>query len=95
MLDPLGPPVLITFFLDPDQAGDHLTRSSYSGILVYINLALFSWYRKLQNTVEDSSFGSEIIRSRIACEKFEALNYKLQMFGMQVEGPDNMYVDNE
>ena len=44
MPDSLGPPVRITCFLDSDHTGDQLTRSSYYGILIYINSALISWF---------------------------------------------------
>ena len=67
MPDPLGPLVQITCFLGVDHAGDHVTRPSYSGILIYINRALIRWYSKRQNTLEASSFGSEIICGRIVC----------------------------
>ena len=40
------------------------------------------------------SFGSEIIYGFTECQKVEALIYNLWMFGMRVEGPANMYVDN-
>ena len=73
MTDPLGPPVQIACFLNADHAGDHLTGVSYSGILIYVNRALVRWYSKRQKTVEASSFGSEVICGRIACENFEAL----------------------
>ena len=40
------------------------------------------------------SFGYEIICGCTACQKVEALTYNFWMFGMRVEGPANMYVDN-
>ena len=95
MTDQLGPSVQITYFLGADHAGDQLTRLPYSGILVYINRTIINWYRNRQNTIEASSIGSEIICGRIACENVEALTYKLWMFGIKVEGPANMYVDNQ
>ena len=49
--DPLVLPVQITCFLDAYHAGDQLTRHLYSGILIYINRALISWYSKSHNTV--------------------------------------------
>ena len=73
----LVPPVRITCFLEADHTGDQQTRRAYFGILIYINCELISWYSNRQNTVEDSSFSSEIICDQIACENFEALTYKL------------------
>ena len=95
MPDYLVLPLRITFFLDAIKNGDHLTRRSYSGILIYINHALIIWYSKRQNTAEAFSFVSEIICGHIACEKFKASTYKLRMFGMQAKGPYNIYIDNE
>jgi hypothetical protein len=53
------------------------------------------WYSKRQNTVESSSFGSEFIALRIATEKLEALRYKLRMMGIPIDGPANVFCDNE
>jgi len=53
------------------------------------------WYSKRQSTVETSTYGSEIIAMRTAVEMVEALRYKLRMFGIPIEGPANVYCDNE
>jgi hypothetical protein len=52
------------------------------------------WYSKCQKNVETSTFGSEYIATRIAVELIEGLCYKLCMFGIPIEGPANMYCDN-
>jgi hypothetical protein len=44
--------------------------------------------------VETSTFGSEFIAARIAVELIEALRYKLRMFGIPIQGPTNVYCDN-
>ena len=72
-----------------------MNMRQYSGILIYINRALIRWYINHHNTIEASSFGYEIICGCIACEKAKALTYKVQMSSMRVEGPANMYVENE
>ena len=53
------------------------------------------WLSKRQNTVEASTFGSEFIAMKTAVEHVEALHYKLQMFGIPIEGPTNVFCDNE
>lgn len=53
------------------------------------------WYSKRQNTVETSTFGLEFIAMKIAVEQVEALRYKLRMMGIPIEGPANLYCDNE
>ena len=82
-------------FVDADHAGNRVTRRSQSGILLFVNRAPVLWYSKRQNTVETSTFGSEFVAMRIAVELIEALRYKLRMFGVPIEGPTNVYCDNE
>jgi hypothetical protein len=51
---------------------------------------------KSQNTVESSiRFGSEFLAARIAVELIEGLTYKLCMMGIPIEGPTNIYCDNQ
>ncbi len=53
------------------------------------------WYSKQQNTVETSTFRSEFVAARIAVELIESLFYKLRMFGIPIDGPTNVYCDND
>ena len=53
------------------------------------------WFSKRQNTVETSTFGSEIVALRIAVEMIEGLRYKLRMMGVPIDGPTNVFCDNE
>ena len=53
------------------------------------------WYSKRQNTVETSTFGSKFVAMRIGVELVEALRYKLQMFGVPIKDPTNVFCDNE
>ena len=73
----------------------NVTRRSQSGILLFVNRAVIQCYSKRQNTVETSTFGSEFVAMRIAVELVEALRYKLRMFGVPIEGPTNVFCDNE
>ena len=72
-----------------------MTRRSQTRILIFLNRAPIVWYSKRQNTVETSTFGSEFIAMRSAVEHIEALRYKLRMFGIPIEGPTNVFCDNE
>ncbi len=65
------------------------------GILLFVNRAPIVWMSKRTSTVEVSSFGSEIVALRHAVDLIEALRYKLRMFGVHIEGPTNVYCDNE
>ena len=82
-------------FVDANHAGDKLTRQSQTGILIFCNRAPIIWYSKRQNTVEASTFGSEFTAMKTAVEQIESLRYKLRMFGVPIEGPTNVFCDNE
>ena len=50
---------------------------------------------KRQDIVETSTFGSEFTAFKNTVELGEALRYKLRMFGVPIEGPTNVFCDNE
>ena len=90
MPEPLGRGVKMSVFVDADHVGDKVTRRSQKGILIFLNNAPIDWYSKKQNTVESSFFGIEFIAARIACDKIEALRYKLRMFEIPIDGPTDV-----
>lgn len=95
MPKPRGNSVIISCFVDSDHAGNKVTRRSHTGILIWVNNAPIIFYSKRQNTVETSTFGSELVAMRIAKELIVALKYKLRMFGVPIDGPANVYCDNQ
>jgi hypothetical protein len=95
MPEPRGKPVVVQCFVDANHASNRLTRRSQTGIILFCNQAPVIWYSKRQNTVESSTFGSEFVAARIAVDMIEALRYKLRMFGIPVDGPANVYCDNQ
>ena len=90
-----GEEIDINVFVDADHAGNRVTRRSHTGIILMVNMAPVLWYSKRQNTVETSTFGSEITALRIAVELIESLRYKLKMFGVPISGPARVFCDNE
>ena len=82
-------------FLDANHAGNKITRRSQTGILSFVNIAPIIAFSKRQNTVETSTFGSEFTALKNAVELIEVLQYKLRMFGVPIEGPTNVFCDNE
>ena len=72
-----------------------MTRRSQTGVIIFLNRAPILWYSKRQNTVESSTFGSEFVAMKTAVEQTEAQRYKLRMMGIPVEGPTNVFCDNE
>lgn len=92
---PRGHAVQINAFVDANHAGNKVTRRSHTGIIIYLNCAPIIWYSKAQSTVEASTFGAEFIAMRIAVEQLEALRYKLRMMGVPIDGPANVFCDNQ
>ena len=93
--DLLGEAVTMTCFVDADHAGCRETRRSHTGIIIFLQRTPITWYSKRQNTVETSSFGSEFVAMKTAVEQVEAMRYKLRMMGVPVDGPTNVFCDNE
>ena len=92
---PRGQTVSTHCFVDSDHAANTVTRRSQTGLLLFVNRAPVMWFSKRQNTVETSTFRSEFIAMKTAVEDIEALCYKLRMFGIPIEGPTNVFCDNE
>ena len=90
-----GKSVSVHCFVDADLAGNKVNRRSQTGILIFVNRAPILWHSKRQNTVEASTFGSEIVAMKNAIELLEGLRYKLRMFGIPIDGPADIYCDNE
>ena len=64
-------------------------------MLIYVNKAPIIWYSKRQNTVETSTYGSEMVAMRLAVEMIKALKYKLWMFGIEImEDETKIFGDN-
>jgi hypothetical protein len=63
-----GPRARMTVYVDADHAHDLVTRRSITGILVMLNNTPIRWILKRQKTVEKSTYGSELVASRIATE---------------------------
>jgi len=92
--EPRGKAITISCFVDADHAGNLVTRRSHTGILIFCNRDPILWFSKRQNTAETSMFGSEFNAAKIAVELIEGLCYKLWMFGIPLDGPANVYCDN-
>ena len=95
MPEPLGREVEIHCFVDANHAGEKVTRRSQTGILIFCNKAPIMFMSKRQNSVETSTFGSEFTAMKQAIELIKALRCKLRMFGIPINGPGNIYCDNE
>jgi hypothetical protein len=95
MPKPRGESVRITAYVDSDHASNQTTRKSHTGYIIFINRAPILWYSKRQNTVETSTFGSEFLAMKTVTEAIIALRAKLYWFGIPIDGPADVYADNE
>jgi hypothetical protein len=95
MPKPLGPSMTMRAFVDSDHAGDQLTRRSRTGFIIFLNNAPIYWSSKKQNSCETSTFGSEFVAMKQACEYIRGLRYKLRMMGITVDEPTFIFGDNQ
>ena len=90
-----GKSIQLNCFVDADHGGGRVTRRSQTDIILFGNSAPLLWYSKRQNTVESLTFGSEFVAIRIVTELITSFRYKLRMFGIPLDGPTNVFCDNE
>jgi hypothetical protein len=85
-----GSRVKMTVYVDADHAHDLVTRRSITGILVMLNNTPIRWISKRQKTVETSTYGSELLASRVAMELILEVRYILRSLGVPLDGPTLM-----
>ena len=61
---PRGQVVSAHCFVDLDHAANTVTRHSQTGLLHFVNREPVTWFSKRQNTVETSTFGSELFATK-------------------------------
>jgi hypothetical protein len=86
MPTPKGKPVRVSAYFDADHAGCLQTRRSTTGMIMFLNGTPIKWYSKRQNTVESSTYGSEIVAGRITVEFAIEMRYKIRMLGVPIVG---------
>jgi hypothetical protein len=89
-----GPRVRMTVYVDADHAHALVTRRSITGILVMLNNTPIRWISKCQKTMETSTYGSELVSSRIAKELILEIRYMVWLLGAALDGPALMLGDN-
>ena len=87
MTDPCSRDASIHQFVDANYAGNVITRSSHTGIIMFIQNTPTIWFSKRHNMVEAAMFGSELVAIRICKDLIVAQRYKLRIFGVRLEGP--------
>jgi hypothetical protein len=84
----------MTVYADADHAHDLVTRRSITGILVMLNNTPIRWISKRHKTVETSTYGSELVASRIATELILEIRYMLRSLEVALDVPSLMLGDN-
>jgi hypothetical protein len=72
-----GPRVRMNVYVDADHANDLVIIRSMTGILVMLKNTPIRWISKRQKTLEASTYGSELVASRIATELILEISYML------------------
>jgi hypothetical protein len=90
-----GPRVRMTVYVDSDHAYDLVTRRSIHRNPCYAKShTSIKWVSKRQKTVETSTYGSELVASRVAAELILEIRYMLWSLGVALNGPALMLGDN-
>jgi hypothetical protein len=74
--------VRMTIYVDADHAHDLITRRFITCILVILNNTPIRWVSKRQKTEKTSTYGSELLASRIAIELIMEVRYMLRSLGV-------------
>ncbi len=90
-----GEALQVTAFVDASHATCLTTRRSVRGILVMVGHAPVYYYSKHQNTVETSTYGSELVALRIAVEAILGIRYKLRAMGLKIQDTTTILCDNK
>ena len=90
-----GLSVSISMFIDASHGGNVKDCRIQTGVLIFINKSPIHWYSKKQPSVETRTFGAEFCAMKVGVEMVEALRYKLRMFGVPLDGAENVFYDNK
>ena len=82
--EPLGNSISTHCFVDADLSGNLISRRIQIVVLIFCNRAPIIWHSKRQNSVETSTFGSEMMTLKNGVELVEALRYKLIILGAPI-----------
>ena len=72
-----------------------ITRISVTGCFIVVGRTIVKWYLKMQNTVETSTYGSELVALWISTEELTKVRYKLHMMGIELYNVSHVLCDNK
>jgi hypothetical protein len=90
----LGKEVDLRVYVNSNHTREKFTRRSWTGFVIYLNMAPVVWFSKQQPTVESSVFGAAFVGMKNGIETVRGLRYKLRMMGVPLSGPCYVYGDN-
>ena len=86
--------ISIYLFVGANHAVNVVTRRSHTGIIMFIQNTPIIWFSKKQNTVKAATFASNLVALSICKCLIFSFRYKLQVFGVILEGPAYVFYDN-
>lgn len=99
MPDPLGHRINMYTFVDANHAGGNVVtrRAHTTWVLLFVQNSPIVWISWQQiNTVATSTFGSEFVALRAACNMIISMRYyKLRMVGVPLEVPATVFCGNQ
>ena len=84
----------MTVYVDADHTHDLVARRSITGILLILNNTPDRWVSKRQKTVETSTYGSELVESRVATELILEVRFIMRSLGVDLDGKTLMLGEN-
>jgi hypothetical protein len=90
----IEPRVRMTVYVDADHTHDLVIRRSITRILVMLNNMPIRWISKRQKTVDTSTYGPELVASRVATELILEVRYIFRPLGVELDGPALIFRDN-
>jgi hypothetical protein len=85
--------VWMTIYDNADHTHDLVARRYITGILLTLNNKPIRMVSKHQDTVETSSYGSDLVASMISTELIIEVRFMLRLLGVDLDGPKLMLGD--
>jgi hypothetical protein len=89
-----GQKVRMIIYVDAYHVHDLVTRRSITGILLILNDTPIRLVSKRQKTLETSTYGLELVESRITTEHIIEVTLMLMTLDVYLEGPKLILEDN-
>jgi len=92
---PLGKPIVMSHYLDANLLHDLVNGKAMHGMLHMWNKTVIDWYSKLQPTVEDATYGAELVATKTGFNQIVDLRTTAMYLGDPLKGNSIVFGDNE